>query len=89
MNSPILPDMSFLTYIRQDSVLSVQGSLRLSAEHCGSVLTTRKPEELPNLKQLRRPRAAGENGAECVSVKAGVCTIRLKNNRAAEMIILL
>ena len=48
MNSPILPDMSFLTYIRQDSVLSVQGSLRLSAEHCGSVLTTRKPEELPN-----------------------------------------
>lgn len=61
----------------------------MSEEHSGSVLTCRKPGELPNLKQLRRPRAAGETGAESISAKAGVCTIRLKNNRAEEMIILL
>lgn len=39
--------------------------------------------------QLQGPGAAGKRRVNCVSAEAGMCSARLKNNRAEEMIILL
>lgn len=39
--------------------------------------------------ELRRPRTAGKKEANCIFVKAGVCAVSLKNNRAEDMFILL
>lgn len=74
----------------QSGLLETPASFHTCSQCSGSVMASQKPKELSNLEYgSGGSRAVGKREANCISAKAGVCSVSLKNNRAEDMFILL